>query len=217
MKIFLDTADVVAIRRAADSGLLDGVTTNPTHLLKTGQKLDDAVREICQVVSGPVSVEAVGETSDDLIAEAVKLAALAPNVVIKMPMTVEGLKATQTLQKSEGVRVNVTMVFSPTQAMLAMKAGASFVSIVLSRLDAVAIESDRLILDTMAMKRQYDFGSEVIAASLKTQNHVLLSARAGADIITIPESLFFQMFLHPLTDAGLAQFAEDCRRLSGRQ
>lgn len=215
MKIFLDTADLAAISRAADTGLLDGVTTNPTHLLKAGRPFAEAVGEICQVVSGPVSVEAVGETCGELVAEAVRLSQLAPNVVIKMPMTVEGLKAARVLEQEKGVHVNVTMVFSPTQALLAMKTGATFVSIVLSRLDAVAIESELLVQDTMAVKHAYGFHSEIIAASLKTQNHVLASMRAGVDIITVPESLFFQLFQHPLTDAGLAQFAEDWARHIG--
>jgi len=215
MRIFLDTADVTAIRRAADTGLLDGVTTNPAHLLKAGRRLEDIVTEICEIVSGPVSVEAVGESSGELIAEAVRLSKLAPNVAVKMPMTVEGLKAGRLLEARENVRVNVTMVFSAAQALLAMKTGATFVSLVLSRLDAIGADSDLLVRDTMVVKRNYCFRSEIIAASLKTQNHVLSSARAGVDVVTMPDSLFFQMFHHPLTEAGLAQFAKDWKSLPG--
>jgi transaldolase len=208
MKIFLDTGDVEAIKRANDTGLLDGVTTNPTHIAKTGRKFQDVVKEICGIVSGPVSVEAVAETAADLVREAEKAAQLAPNVAIKIPMTVDGLKAVPILEE-KGIKCNVTMVFSATQSYLAMKAGATFVSIVISRLDAVCNEGDILISDAVTIKRNFGFGSEVLAGSIKTQNHVLSCLRTGADIVTIPESLFFQMYKHPLTDVGLAQFAKD--------
>ena len=208
MKIFLDTGDIEAIKRANDTGLLDGVTTNPTHIAKTGRKFQDVVKEICGIVSGPVSVEAVAETAADLVREAEKAAQLAPNVAIKIPMTAEGLKAVPILEQ-KGIKCNVTMVFSATQSYLAMKAGATFVSIVISRLDAVCNEGDILISDAVTIKRNFGFGSEVLAGSIKTQNHVLSCLRTGVDVVTIPESLFFQMYKHPLTDVGLAQFAED--------
>ena len=208
MKIFLDTGDVEGIKRAHDTGLLDGVTTNPTHIAKTGRKFQDVVKEICGIVSGPVSVEAVAETAEDLVREAEKVARLAPNVAIKIPMTVDGLKAVPVLE-DKGIKCNVTMIFSATQSYLAMKTGATFVSIVISRLDAVCNEGDILISDAVTIKRNFGFNSEVLAGSLKTQNHVLSCLRAGVDIVTIPESLFFQMYKHPLTDVGLAQFAED--------
>lgn len=208
MKIFLDTGDVESIKRANDTGLLDGVTTNPTHIAKTGRKFQDIVKEICGIVSGPVSVEAVAETCDDLIREAEKAARIAPNVAVKIPMTVDGLKAVPALEE-KGIKCNVTMVFSSTQSYLAMKAGATFVSIVISRLDAVCNEGDILISDAVTIKRNFGFSSEVLAGSMKTQNHVLSCLRAGVDIVTIPESLFFQMYKHPLTDIGLSQFAKD--------
>ncbi len=208
MKIFLDTGDVEAIKRAHDTGLLDGITTNPTHIAKTGRKFQDVVKEICGIVSGPVSVEAMADTAEGLVDEAQKAAQLAPNIAIKIPMTVEGLKAVPILE-DKGIKCNVTMVFSSTQTFLAMKAGATFVSIVISRLDAVCNEGDILISDAVTIKHNFDFGSNVLAASLKTQNHVLSCLRAGVDIVTIPESLFFQMYKHPLTDVGLAQFAKD--------
>lgn len=208
MKIFLDTGDVESIKRANDTGLLDGVTTNPTHIAKTGHKFQDVVKEICGIVSGPVSVEAVAETCDDLVSEAEKVARIAPNVAIKIPMTVDGLKAVPILEE-KGIKCNVTMIFSSTQSYLAMKAGATFVSIVISRLDAVCNEGDILISDAVTIKHNFGFDSEILAGSLKTQNHVLSCLRAGVDIVTIPESLFFQMYKHPLTDIGLAQFAKD--------
>ncbi|MHC4071149.1 MAG: transaldolase family protein [Planctomycetota bacterium] len=208
MKIFLDTGDVEAIKRANDTGLLDGVTTNPTHIAKTGRKFADVVKEICGIVSGPVSVEAVADTTENLVREAEAAARLAPNVAIKIPMTVDGLRAVPILE-DKGVKCNVTMIFSATQSYLAMKAGATFVSIVISRLDAVCNEGDILIADAVTIKHNFGFDSYVLAGSLKTQNHVLSCLRAGVDIVTIPESLFFQMYKHPLTDVGLAQFAKD--------
>ena len=208
MKIFLDTSDVEGIKRVNDTGLLDGVTTNPTHIAKTGCKFQDVVKEICGTVSGPVSVEAMAQTAEDLVREAEKTARLAPNIAIKIPMTVEGLKAVPILE-GKGIKCNVTMIFSATQSYLAMKAGATFVSIVISRLDAVCNEGDILISDAVTIKRNFGFSSQVLAGSLKTQNHVLSCLRAGVDIVTIPEFLFFQMYKHPLTDVGLAQFAED--------
>lgn len=212
MKIFLDTGDVEAIKRAQATGLLDGVTTNPTHIAKTGRPFQEVAQEICSIVSGPVSVEAMGTTSEELISAAQAAAQLAPNIAVKIPMTVEGLKAVPVLE-AQGVKCNVTMIFSATQTFLAMKAGATFASIVISRLDAVCNEGDILIQDAVTMQQNFGFSSEVLAASLKTQNHVLACLRAGVDIVTIPEALFFQMYKHPLTDVGLAQFAQDWEKV----
>jgi transaldolase len=217
MKIFLDSADLDAIRKASATGLLDGVTTNPTMAAQQSRSFDDLIAEICALTAGPVSAEAVADSTDDLVREGVRLAGLAPNVVVKVPMTPDGLRAAHLLERREGIRANVTMVFSPTQALLAMKTGASYVSLVLSRLDAIAAESDILVQDTMAVQRAYGFPSEIIGASLKTQNHLLTCLRAGVDIATVPEALFLQMFSHPLTESGLAQFAHDWERLAGRQ
>jgi transaldolase len=213
MKIFLDTGDVEAVRRAADTGLLDGVTTNPSHIAKTGRKFRDIVKEICGLVSGPVSAEVLSETADGMIEEAEDVAAIAPNVVVKIPMTVEGMKAVPVLEREKEIKTNVTMVFSAAQTLLAMKAGASFVSIVLSRLDAVGNESDILVQDAAAVRDNYAFDSEIIAGSVKTQNHILACLRAGIDIATMNPELFFQMFQHPLTDVGLAQFATDWKKV----
>ncbi len=209
MKIFLDSADVEAIRRADATGLLDGVTTNPSKIAQIGRKFSDIVREIGSIVSGPVSVEAVADTTEGLVEEAEGIVQLAPNIVVKIPMTVEGLTAVPVLERERNIRVNVTMAFSSTQAYLAMKAGASYVSIVLSRLDAYANESEILVEDAVTVKHNYGYKSELIASSVKTQNHVLSCLRAGVDIATMPESLFFQLFKHPLTDVALAEFAKD--------
>ena len=208
MKLFLDTGDVEAIQRAQDTGLLDGVTTNPTHIAKTGRPFKKVVKEICSICPGPVSAEAVAETAKDLIGAARDLKNIAPNIAIKIPMTEEGLKAVPVLE-AENIKCNVTMVFSSTQTWLAMKAGASFVSIVLSRLDAIGNESDILVNDAVITQQNFDYKSQIIAASLKTQNHVMLCQRAGVDIVTLPPNLFFQLFKHNLTDAGLAQFDKD--------
>jgi transaldolase len=213
MRIFLDTADAEAIRRAADTGLLDGVTTNPSKIAAAGRPYRSVVKDICGLIAGPVSVEAVAATADDLVREAVDIAKLAPNVVVKVPVTPEGLKAARILEAERGVRVNVTMVFAADQACLAMKTGASFVSVVLSRLDATSADSLLLVEDAMAVKRAYGFRSSVIAASLKHRLHVLGCLRAGCDVVTIPEDLFFQMFTHPLTAQGLAEFDRDWEKV----
>ncbi len=208
----MDTGDVEAIRKAYDTGMVDGVTTNPTHIAKSGRKFKDVVKEICSIVTGPVSAEAMGERAEDLIQAAEDISQIASNIVVKIPMNPEGLKAVPVLE-SKGIKTNVTMIFSSTQCALAMKAGATFVSIVLSRLDAIANESYILIEDSVIIKHNYGFKSEILAASLKTQNHVLSSLRAGADIITIPDALLFQMYKHPLTTAGLDQFKMDWEKV----
>ena len=159
MRVFLDTADVEAIKRANDTGLLGGITTNPAKIAKTGKRFKDVVEEICSIIPGPVSVEAVVHRAEDIVREAEKLAAIAPNVVNKVPMNVEGLKAAAILEKEKDIRVNVTMIFSPDQAALAMMTDATFVSIVLSRLDAAGGESEFLVQDTIAIKNNYGFTS----------------------------------------------------------
>ena len=208
MKIFLDTADVEAIRRANDTGLLDGITTNPMKIAETGKTFYSVIEEICSIVSGPVSAEAVAHNAADIVREAEKLAAIAPNVVNKVPMNVEGLKAAAVLEQEKDIRVNVTMVFSADQALLAMKTRATFVSIVLSRLDKIGGDSAILVDDTVTVKENYGFISEILAASLKTRNHVINCMRYGADIISLPQSLFFEMFDHPLTVQALNEFDE---------
>jgi len=212
MKLFLDTGDADSIQRAAASGLLDGVTTNPSLIARTGRDFREVAAEICGLVPGPVSIEVMAEGAEAMVSEADSLRSLGPNVVVKIPMTPEGLKAVPVLEKDRKIKTNVTMIFSASQAFLAMKAGASFISIVLSRLDAVGNESTALINDTMLIKGNYRFGSQVIAGSVKTQNHVLSCLRAGVDIATVPEALFFQLFEHPLTEKGLEGFRQDWMR-----
>ena len=213
MLFFLDTADVESIRRAADTGMLDGVTTNPTKIAQSGRPFREVVQEICRIVSGPVSVEAVARTSEELLSRAREIASLAPNVVVKIPMTVEGIRTARELEARQDIRVNLTMVFSATQATLAMKAGCTFVSIVLSRLDAVAGDSDTLVADAVAIRNRYGFRSKILGGSIKTQSQVLSCLRRGADIVTIPQELFFQLYRHPLTDIGLQEFDEAWKRV----
>jgi len=213
MKIFLDTGDVDAIRRANATGLVDGVTTNPSHIARTGRPFKEVVKEICDIVSGPISAEVMAEDAAGMVTEAVEIAGIAPNVAVKIPMTVEGMKAVPILEEEKSIATNVTMIFSSTQAFLAMKAGATFVSIVLSRLDAVGNESDILVADAVQIRDNYGYTSEIIAGSMKTQNHVLSCLRSGIDIVTINPDLFFQMFKHPLTDSGLADFAKDWEKV----
>jgi transaldolase len=213
MKIFLDTADPEAVARAHKTGLLDGVTTNPSKVAASGLTFRDAVAAICAITPGPVSAEAMAATAPEMIVEAREIAAIAPNVVVKIPMTVEGMAAVPVLECEHTIRCNVTMAFSAAQAHLAMKAGASYVSVVLSRLDAIGSESEILVQDTMAIKTIYGFHTEVIAGSVKTQNHLLACLRAGVDIATIGEELFWLMFEHPLTDIALKQFADDWRKV----
>jgi transaldolase len=212
MKIFLDTANIDAITRANDTGLLDGITTNPTKIMETGRPFREVLEEICSIVSGPVSAEAVAEQADDIVSEALKITPLAPNLAIKVPMTPEGLKACRILRR-QNIIVNATMIFAPDQAMLAMKAGASFASIVLSRLDKIGGQVESFIEDAVRIRRNYQFDTEILAASIKTRQNVIHCMRAGVDIATISEGLFFDMFKHPLTDKGLEDFDRDWDKL----
>ncbi|RPJ62367.1 MAG: fructose-6-phosphate aldolase [Acidobacteria bacterium] len=212
MKLFLDTGDAESIRTAQLTGLLDGVTTNPSLIARTGRDFREVAAEICRLVPGPVSIEAMADNAEAMVAEAEDIRGLGPNVVVKIPMTAQGLKAVPVLERDRKIKTNVTMIFSATQAFLAMKAGASYISIVLSRLDAVGNDSGALISDTMLIKANYRFTSQVIAGSVKTQNHVLHCLRAGVDVATVPEALFFQLFEHPLTEKGLEGFRSDWNR-----
>jgi transaldolase len=209
MKIFLDTADTEAIAKCVDTGLVDGVTTNPSIIMKSGKKFRPVVEEICKICPGAISAEAVAPTAEGMIKEAVDLSKIAPNIVVKIPMGVEGLKAIPVLEKEKGVKINLTMVFSATQTFLGFKSGPSYLSIVLSRLDAIANESDILVNDAVTIKQNYGYPTEIIAGSLKTQNHMLSCLRAGIDVVTIPPSLFWQMYKHLLTDQALDQFDKD--------
>ncbi len=212
MKIFFDTADIDEIRQGVATGLVRGVTTNPTHVMNNGGIFEDIIREICAIVPEHVSAEAVAERAGDLVEEAKRISAIDPKVVVKIPMTREGLIAVKELEPL-GIRTNVTMIFSATQAYLAMCAGASYVSIVLSRLEKAGQEVDRFIEDTMRIKHNYGFASNVLAGSIKSQPTFLLCLRQGVDVATIPASLFNELYDHPLTDSGLDQFNRDWQRV----
>ena len=208
MKFFVDTADTVAIRELADLGMVDGVTTNPSLILKSGRDIVEVTKEICDMVSGPVSAEVVATEAKQMIAEGLKLATIAPNIAIKVPLTWDGLTACKALT-SEGHMVNVTLCFSAAQAILAAKAGASFISPFIGRLDDIHIDGMELIEDIRTIYDNYDYETEILAASIRSVNHVVEAGRIGADIVTAPPAVIKAMAGHPLTDKGLDQFLKD--------
>lgn len=212
MKFFVDTADVNEIRDLAEKGLLDGVTTNPSLVAKAGRNFLEAIKEICAIVDGPVSAEVSALDAETMIAEGRKLAAIAENVTVKVPLTWDGLKACKTLSQS-GIMVNVTLCFSANQALLAAKAGASFVSPFVGRLDDVGENGMELIRNIRAIYDNYpDFGTEILAASLRHPMHVTEAALAGADVATVPPQVLKLLVNHPLTDKGLATFVADWKK-----
>lgn len=209
MKFFVDTADTDEIRDLAATGLVDGVTTNPSLIAKSGRRFLDVVREICDMVDGPVSAEVTATDHETMLSEGRKLAQLARNVAVKVPMTPDGLKTCRALA-DDGTMVNVTLCFSPGQAILAAKAGASFVSPFIGRLDDISWDGMQLIADIMAIYRQYDrLDTEVLVASIRHPMHVVEAAKLGAHIATMPPNVLRQLYKHPLTDAGLAAFLAD--------
>ena len=208
MKFFVDTADVSAITELNDLGMVDGVTTNPSLILKSGRDILEVTREICGIVDGPVSAEVVALEADAMIAEGRKLAEIAPNITVKLPLTWDGLKACKVLS-GEGKMVNVTLCFSANQALLAAKAGATFISPFLGRLDDIAIDGVELIADIRTIYDNYGFETQILAASIRSVNHVQDVARIGADVMTAPPEVIRKLASHPLTDAGLAQFMKD--------
>lgn len=208
MKIFLDTAEIDKIRRYARLGLVDGVTTNPTLILKSGRRQEDVIKEICSVVEGPVSAEGNGQSAEEIVAEGEVFASWASNVVVKVPITEEGLAAVRILSK-KGIRTNVTLVFTPSQALLAAKAGASFVSPFVGRLDDAGQDGMALIEKIMGIYRNYNYPTEVIVASVRSVEHVARASMAGAHIATVPPKVLEEMFNHELTSAGIKKFQED--------
>lgn len=208
MKFFLDTADVAAIKELNDLGMVDGVTTNPSIILKSGRDILEVTREICSIVTGPVSAEVVAMTADEMIAEGRKLAEIASNITVKVPLTWDGLKACKVLS-GEGKMVNVTLCFSVNQALIAAKAGATFISPFVGRLDDINLDGMELISDIRQVYDNYGFETQILAASIRTVNHVTQAALVGADVITAPPSVIKALANHPLTDAGLAQFEKD--------
>lgn len=208
MKFFVDTADIAAIKELNDLGMVDGVTTNPSLILKSGRAIAEVTAEICAMVEGPVSAEVVAEKADDMIAEGRHLAKIAPNVCIKVPLTWDGLKACRVLS-DEGHKLNVTLCFSPAQAILAAKAGATFISPFIGRLDDIHLDGMDLIADIREIYDNYGYETEILAASIRTVNHIVDTAKIGADVITAPPSVIKSMANHILTDKGLAQFNAD--------
>lgn len=208
MKFFVDTADVDAIKELNDLGMVDGVTTNPSLILKAGRDIAEVTREICDLVDGPVSAEVVAEKAEDMIREGKHLAKIADNITIKVPLTWDGLKACRALS-NDGHMVNVTLCFSPAQALLAAKAGATFISPFIGRLDDIHLDGMDLIADIREIYDNYGFETEILAASIRSVNHVVEAAKIGADVITAPPSVIKSMANHVLTDKGLAQFNAD--------
>jgi transaldolase len=208
MKFFVDTADVAAISELNDLGMVDGVTTNPSLILKSGRDILEVTKEICGIVSGPVSAEVVAIKADEMIAEGRKLAKIAPNIAVKVPLTWDGLKACKVLT-GEGNMVNVTLCFSANQALLAAKAGATFISPFIGRLDDINLDGMELIADIRTIYDNYNFTTQILAASIRTVNHVTEAARIGADVMTAPPEVIRKLAMHPLTDKGLELFLAD--------
>ncbi len=212
MKFFIDSADVKEIRAAHDMGVVDGVTTNPSLIAKSGRPFEEVIREICTIVDGPVSAEAVSLTAPELIAEGEALAKIHKNVVVKIPMGVEGVKAVKALT-SKGIRTNVTLIFSANQALLCAKAGATYVSPFVGRLDDIGQVGMDLIQDIVTIFKNYGFKTEVLVASIRNPIHVLDAAKLGAHVGTLPLSVIQQLASHPLTDAGIKKFLADWEKV----
>ena len=212
MKIFLDTADIDEIREAASLGLLDGVTTNPSLVAKQGREFHAVLREIVSLVDGPISAEVTTTDAPAMVAQGRELAKLHPNVVVKVPLTREGLKACRELRRAE-IRVNVTLCFSPSQALLAAKADASYVSPFLGRLDDISHDGMELIHQIRTIYDNYGYETEILAASLRHPRHIVDCALAGADVATMPHAVLMQLFRHPLTDLGQERFLADWNKL----
>jgi len=216
MKIFIDTANVEEIRRMNDLGIIDGVTTNPSLIAREKKKFKDLVTEITGIADFPISIEAVSTQADAMVREAKEIASIAPNVVVKIPMIEEGLKATKILAR-DGIKTNVTLVFSTNQALLAAKAGATYVSPFIGRLDDLGHEGMQIIRDTVQIYHNYDYRAQVIVASIRHPVHVIDAAKIGAHVATIPPDVLKKMIGHPLTDAGLQRFLEDWKKVQSMQ
>jgi len=212
MKFFIDTADVREIREANALGLVDGVTTNPSLIAKSGRRFEEVIKEITEIVDGPISAEVISLEADGMVAEATELVKIHKNIVIKLPMTPDGLKACKTLT-SRGIKTNVTLIFTPMQALLAAKAGATYVSPFVGRLDDISQDGMGIIGEIRQILDNYNFSTEIIVASVRNPVHVLNSALIGADVATIPYSVMLQLAKHPLTDAGIKKFLEDWEKV----
>ncbi|WP_181235846.1 fructose-6-phosphate aldolase [Enterococcus avium] len=216
MKFFLDTANIEEIERINQLGLVDGVTTNPTIIAKEGKDFETVIKEICKIVSGPVSAEVTSLDSEGMINEAREIHQWAENIVVKIPMTEAGLKAVHTISQ-EGIKTNITLIFSAAQGLMAAKAGATYVSPFIGRLDDIASDGIQLVSDLREMFDSYDFDTEIIAASVRNLGHVEAAALAGSDIATIPGNLFPKLWSHPLTTNGIAQFEADWQAYQEKQ
>ena len=208
MKFFIDTANIDEIREAHSMGMVDGVTTNPSLIAKEGRDFEDIIKEICQIVDGPISAEVISTDTEGMIKEARHLAKVHDNIVVKIPMIVDGLKATRRLAE-EGIKINVTLAFSPLQALMAAKAGAAYISPFIGRLDDLSQEGLLLVEQIVEIYSNYAFDTEIIVASIRNPLHVLESALMGADIATIPFSVLGKLAAHPMTDKGLKAFLDD--------
>ena len=208
MKFFLDTANLDEIREATSTGILDGITTNPSLIAKEGNSFEEQLLKICSIVDGPVSAEAVSRDAEGMVQEGRSLASIHANIVVKCPFTLEGLKATKALS-DDNIRVNVTLIFSAPQAIMAAKAGAYFVSPFVGRLDDISQDGMSLIGDLVTIFDNYDFSTEVLVASIRSPMHLVAAARVGADICTLPYKVFLQLMKHPLTDIGIERFLKD--------
>lgn len=208
MQLFIDSADVVELRAAVVSGLIDGVTTNPSLIAKSGRKMKDAIAEICAIIPGPVSAEAVATDVEGMLAEGRYLARIAPNVVVKLPLTENGLAACRTLS-DEGIKVNVTLCFSAVQALLAAKAGAFFISPFIGRLDDKGIDGMELIREIRRIYDNYGYQTNILSASIRSADHVRQAALAGSDCATLPPKIFAALYKHDLTDSGVEAFLKD--------
>lgn len=213
MEFYIDTAEIAAIKKYWDMGVIDGVTTNPTLIARSGRVFSEVVAEIAEIVKGPISIEAVSTTAEELIEESKKLAEYGEHIVIKIPMTAAGLKATKALSKL-GIKTNVTLVFSASQALLAAKAGATYVSIFVGRLDDNGHEGMDVVWETSQIFQNYNMESKIITASIRDPRHVIEAAKAGSHVATIPPAILDKMLTHPLTDNGLAKFAEDWAKVT---
>lgn len=213
MQIFIDSADIDDIKDAAAMGLVDGVTTNPSLIAKSGRKLEEVIGDIVEIVDGPISAEVISTECDGILEEGRKLAKIHENIVVKVPLIAEGLKAVQVFSK-EGINTNVTLCFSPTQAMLAAKAGATYISPFLGRVDDTSGDGMDLLEQIITIYRNYEMETQVLAASIRHPLHVVQAALLGSDVATLPHKVIHQLLKHPLTDRGLAQFLADAKKSS---
>lgn len=212
MKIFVDSADIAEIRDAAAMGVIDGVTTNPSLIAKTGKPMQQVISEICEVVDGPISAEVLATDADGIVSEGRELAKLHDNIVVKVPLIADGIRAVSILS-SEGIRTNVTLCFSAPQALLAAKAGATYVSPFIGRIDDIGGDGMDLIAQIVTIYKNYDYATEVLAASVRHPVHLTQCAELGAHVATIPHKVILQLLKHPLTDSGLAKFLEDAKKI----